>query len=208
MKPFNEQAAFLIEDAVDLIKQVLIKHSAAVLEEMRDQIVARNTRIAAIEAEVEASETYCDDSGVVWTRPTAWAYAQVCKARRGLLDRAETAEAALAEAVRREAAIAQECVNAWESAVDWGGYASEYFQKKHGYEGDVYAMELARERLAAIRARNDQRGPACSGVEHASKTLSQESPSPERCQSRPHPTGDNDQPAASPAATIGESDEH
>ena len=54
MKPFNEQAAFLIEDAVDLIKQVLIKHSAAVLEEMRDQIVARNTRIAALESENEA----------------------------------------------------------------------------------------------------------------------------------------------------------
>jgi len=42
---FNEQAAFLIEDAADLIKQVLVKHSAAVLEEMRDQIVMRNTRI-------------------------------------------------------------------------------------------------------------------------------------------------------------------
>lgn len=54
MKPFNEQAAFLIENALDLIKQVLIKHSAAVLEEMRDQIVARNTRIAALEAENEA----------------------------------------------------------------------------------------------------------------------------------------------------------
>jgi len=54
MTSFNEQAAFLIEDAVALIKQVLIKHSAAMLEEMRDQIVARNTRIATLESEVAA----------------------------------------------------------------------------------------------------------------------------------------------------------
>lgn len=47
--PFNEQAAFLIKDALDLIKQVLIKHSAAVLEEMRDQIAVRNARIAVLE---------------------------------------------------------------------------------------------------------------------------------------------------------------
>ena len=48
-KPFNEQAAFLIEGAIDLIKQVLVKHSAAVLEEMHDQIVARNARISELE---------------------------------------------------------------------------------------------------------------------------------------------------------------
>lgn len=48
-KPFNEQAAFLIKDAMDLIKQVLVKHSAAVLEEMRDQIGARNKRISELE---------------------------------------------------------------------------------------------------------------------------------------------------------------
>lgn len=48
-KPFNEQAAFLIEDAMNLIKQVLVKHSAAVLEEMRDQIVSRNKRISELE---------------------------------------------------------------------------------------------------------------------------------------------------------------
>lgn len=28
-----------------------------------------------------ADETYTDENGTVWTRPTAWAYAQVCKAR-------------------------------------------------------------------------------------------------------------------------------
>ena len=50
-KSMNEQAAFLIEDALDLIKQVLIKHSAAVLEEMCDQIVTRNARISDLEKE-------------------------------------------------------------------------------------------------------------------------------------------------------------
>ena len=50
-RPFNQQAAILIEDALDLIKKVLIKHSAAVLEEMHDQIVKRNKRIAHLESE-------------------------------------------------------------------------------------------------------------------------------------------------------------
>ena len=48
---FNEQAAFLIETALDLIKQVLVKHSAAVLEEMHDQIVTRNEQIKQLAAE-------------------------------------------------------------------------------------------------------------------------------------------------------------
>ena len=55
--PFNKQAAFLIEGAVDLIKQVLVKHSAAVLEEMHDQIVARNQRIKQLEDELEWDKT-------------------------------------------------------------------------------------------------------------------------------------------------------
>lgn len=49
---FNDQAAYLIEDSLDLIKQVLVKHSSAVLEEMRDQIVSRNNRISELEKEV------------------------------------------------------------------------------------------------------------------------------------------------------------
>lgn len=61
--PFNEQAAILIDDALDLIKQVLVKHSAAVLEEMHDQIVARNQRIKQLEDELEWEDTeksnYC-----------------------------------------------------------------------------------------------------------------------------------------------------
>ena len=39
-KSFNEQAAFLVENCLDLIKQVLVKHASAVLEEMRDGIYA------------------------------------------------------------------------------------------------------------------------------------------------------------------------
>lgn len=56
-KPFNEQAAKLIDTALDLIKQVLVKHSAAVLEEMRDQIVKRNQRIKQLEDELEWDKT-------------------------------------------------------------------------------------------------------------------------------------------------------
>ena len=53
-KPFNEQAALLVENCLDLIKQVLVKHTAAVLEEMRDQIVSRNKRISELERERNA----------------------------------------------------------------------------------------------------------------------------------------------------------
>ena len=56
-KPFNEQAAFLVENCLDLIKQVLVKHAAAVLEEMHDQIVARNQRIKQLEDELEWDKT-------------------------------------------------------------------------------------------------------------------------------------------------------
>jgi len=58
--PFNEQAQFLIENALDLIKQVLVKHSAAVLEEMRDQIVKRNERISNLEGSVSTLESECN----------------------------------------------------------------------------------------------------------------------------------------------------
>lgn len=56
-KPFNEQAAILIETALDLIKQVLVKHSAAVLEEMHDQIVARNQMVKQLEDALEWDKT-------------------------------------------------------------------------------------------------------------------------------------------------------
>ena len=59
-KPFNEQAAFLIETSLDLIKQVLVKHSAAVLEEMYDHIVKRNDRISELEGSVNTLESECN----------------------------------------------------------------------------------------------------------------------------------------------------
>ena len=55
-KPFNEQAAFLIENCLDLIKQVLVKHTAAVLEEMHDQIVSRNDTIKNLTLSVEVAK--------------------------------------------------------------------------------------------------------------------------------------------------------
>jgi len=56
-KPFNEQAALLIENALGLIKQVLVKHSAAVLEEMRDHIVRRNEQIKQLTTERDEANT-------------------------------------------------------------------------------------------------------------------------------------------------------
>lgn len=47
-KPFSEQAVFLIDGTMDLIKTILVKHSGAVLKEMHDQIVSRNERIALL----------------------------------------------------------------------------------------------------------------------------------------------------------------
>ena len=68
-KPFNEQAAFLIEDALDLIKQVLVKHPAAVLEEMRDQITTRNDEIKqltiALKIKTEEHNCCADDLALV-----------------------------------------------------------------------------------------------------------------------------------------------
>ena len=58
--PFNEQAAILINTAQDLINRVLVKHSKAVLEEMHDQIVARNDRISKLEGSVNTLESECN----------------------------------------------------------------------------------------------------------------------------------------------------
>ena len=56
-KPFNEQAAFLIENALGLIKQVLVKHSAAVLGEIHDQIAEKNERIKQLMIERDEANT-------------------------------------------------------------------------------------------------------------------------------------------------------
>ena len=76
------------------------------------------------------------------------------------LEEIATLRAALAEAMRMEAELAEECADAWESAVDWGAYASEYFQEKWNLAADKERLTKACERVDAIRARNDQRGPA------------------------------------------------
>lgn len=46
------------------------------------------------ELQTELNETWTDDEGTVWTRPTAWAYAQACKVVNG---RQLTAEKRCAE---------------------------------------------------------------------------------------------------------------
>lgn len=46
---YNAHAADLINGTIDLIEKVLIKHSAAVLNEMHDQIVARNEEIKQLQ---------------------------------------------------------------------------------------------------------------------------------------------------------------
>jgi hypothetical protein len=55
-RSFNEQATGLIEETMSLVKQVMVKHSAAVLSEMHDQIVSRNERIASLETALAESE--------------------------------------------------------------------------------------------------------------------------------------------------------
>ena len=59
-KPFNEQAVFLIDSTMELIKQILVKHSGAVLKEMHDQIVKRNTRISNLERDLAAEHKATD----------------------------------------------------------------------------------------------------------------------------------------------------
>ncbi len=45
----------------------------------------------AIAAEEELNETYIDENGAVWNRPTAWAYYAVCKAKNKWQEQAEKA---------------------------------------------------------------------------------------------------------------------
>lgn len=71
--------------------------------------------------------------------------------------RAEKAMAELAAIKEERLALAKECVEAWESAVEWSGYASDYFREKHGVYKDQYRLDNARDRLvmlpqAAIKA--------------------------------------------------------
>ena len=50
-------------------------------------------RVKALEAEL--NETWVDDKDTVWTRPTAWAYAQVCRVKDEQKARLRTMEEAL-----------------------------------------------------------------------------------------------------------------
>ena len=53
-KPFNEQAAFLVENCLDPIKQVLVKHETAVIAEFRTIIEAKNHELSLIYAQRDA----------------------------------------------------------------------------------------------------------------------------------------------------------
>lgn len=75
------------------------------------KLAALDAAISLLRAPV-ADETYTDDNGTVWTRPTAWAYAQVCKA----LDKWRAAASAL---------VAGEA-----QPVAWMVYASDTHQLK------------------------------------------------------------------------------
>ena len=116
----------MIENALDLIKQVLVKHSAAVLEEMHDQIVARNEEIKQLQIalRIKAEEHNCCAEDLMLVRGERDKFmdqvrhtcvraekaeaenARICALHKALMkeadDRAEKAEAELAEA-RRDA---------------------------------------------------------------------------------------------------------
>ena len=70
-------------------------------------------------------------------------------------DRVVTTHRALMQAVETRAEEAEsqldvaqkDAVDGWEAAVDWAGYASEYFQQKHGLEADRARLEKARAAL-------------------------------------------------------------
>lgn len=67
--------------------------SRQALDETLDALSTAQARIEKLEGDLY--ETWTDDYGTGWTRPTGWAYAQVCKARDKQQARAEAAEAAL-----------------------------------------------------------------------------------------------------------------
>lgn len=54
-------------------------------------------------------ETHVDENGVTWTRPTAWAYMQVCKARDKHAARVRLLEDALRDEISEIAALTGPC---------------------------------------------------------------------------------------------------
>lgn len=71
-KVCNELENILFKCNQEIVKQ------ACKTEQLQQQLVAANQR--AEQAEAKLNETYTDEHGTVWTVPTAWAYAAVCKA--------------------------------------------------------------------------------------------------------------------------------
>ncbi|HLG97103.1 MAG TPA: hypothetical protein VKX49_12390 [Bryobacteraceae bacterium] len=73
---FNERIAAL--EAQLKISEGAVRIQAAQVNSLiaeRDQLRAK-----AEKAEARLNETFTDDDGTIWTVPTAWAYAQACKA--------------------------------------------------------------------------------------------------------------------------------
>ena len=87
----------------DIARHVQISaEQAQELEELRADLAAARARVA------ELDETWTDETGEVWTRPTAFAYDMTCRALREQRERADKAEAdlAAARALLREAYVA------------------------------------------------------------------------------------------------------
>ena len=68
------------------------------------------------------------------------------------MQRAEQAEARALAAEKDKKQLLTRLVDALESAVDWAGYASEYFREKHQHQLDIDKLDAARDELAAIDA--------------------------------------------------------
>ena len=57
----------------------------------------------------------------------------------------------IVELEAENAALREELVEAWEAAVDWAAYASEYLQNKCGLKDDIAKLKRARESTDAAR---------------------------------------------------------
>ena len=97
------------------------RRAAACIFELRDAIDRLTERCAAYKGQIEAgakriemaeaelNETWADETGVVWRRPTAWAYAKACAA----LHKHEAENARLAKEVEENAMISQEICDSY-----------------------------------------------------------------------------------------------
>ena len=96
---------------------------------------AKTAETALAEANKEILDTTWEDHADYWQK------------------RAVQAEAALIDTTCREVLLAAECAEAWQSAVDWIAYTSEYFQEKWGAKNDLAKCKAAEARLESIRGR-------------------------------------------------------